>query len=157
VFSSPLSVFFFWVIPSKNYVDVCIFSSGGSAVGIVNRLRVGGSGARNPTGGRRAMQKSQTTTFCTVAPTVWNLLHVTHLALRILRWCLEFCKIFYPWTRSFSLQNLQTGSGAHQASYSMGTGFFFLGVKLITHLHLVPRLRMSGAITRLAPILSRHT
>ena len=50
------------------------------------------------------------------------------------------------------LQNVHTGSGAHPASYSMITGALFGGgwncrsLKLTTHLHLVPRLRMSGAI-----------
>jgi hypothetical protein len=40
--------------------------------------------------------------------------------------------------------SLQTGSGAHPASYPMGTGGRFprRGVKLTTHLHLVPRSRM---------------
>jgi hypothetical protein len=44
---------------------------------------------------------------------------------------------------------VQTSSGAHPASYPMGTGGPFLGVKrgpgvtLTTHLHLVPRSRMS--------------
>jgi hypothetical protein len=36
------------------------------------------------------------------------------------------------------LHTVQTGSGAHQASYTMGTG----GDKLTIHLHLVPILRM---------------
>ena len=49
------------------------------------------------------------------------------------------------------LQNVQTASGAHPALYSMGSGvlsrgYSGRGVKLTTHLHLVPRLRMSGAI-----------
>jgi hypothetical protein len=48
-------------------------------------------------------------------------------------------------------QNIQTGSGAHPASCSMGTGFFpggeaAVGVMLTSHLQLVPRLRMNGAI-----------
>jgi hypothetical protein len=44
---------------------------------------------------------------------------------------------------------VQTGSGAHPASYPIGTGVLFPGVKrgrgvtLTTHPHLVPRLRMS--------------
>jgi hypothetical protein len=46
---------------------------------------------------------------------------------------------------------VQTGSGAHPASYPTGTGGSFpgvkrRGVKLTTHLHLVPRLRMRGDI-----------
>jgi hypothetical protein len=52
----------------------------------------------------------------------------------------------------FLLQNAQTGFGAHTASYFMGTGDFCRGlsgrgVKLTTRLHLVSRLRMSGAIS----------
>jgi hypothetical protein len=44
---------------------------------------------------------------------------------------------------------LQTSSEAHPASYPMGTGGPFLrvkrsrGVKLTTHLHLVPKSRMN--------------
>jgi len=56
--------------------------------------------------------------------------------------------------KTFSLlQDMQTGSGAHPASYSMGTkkvlshGPCNRGVKLTTHLHLVPRLRIGGAIS----------
>jgi hypothetical protein len=47
---------------------------------------------------------------------------------------------------------IQAGSGAHPASYPMGTMGSFPGgkapgiVKLTTHLHLVPRLIMRGAI-----------
>jgi hypothetical protein len=45
------------------------------------------------------------------------------------------------------LQNIQTGSEAHLASYSMGSG---RGIKRpereVDHLPLTPRLRMSGAI-----------
>ena len=54
--------------------------------------------------------------------------------------------------RYFSLlQNLRTGSGAHLTSYSVGTevlsrGYWGWGVVWTTHFHLVPRLRMSGAI-----------
>jgi hypothetical protein len=46
--------------------------------------------------------------------------------------------------RDFSLfHNAQTGSGAHPASYVMDTGGKGgRDVKLTTHLHLVPRLRM---------------
>jgi hypothetical protein len=51
----------------------------------------------------------------------------------------------------FLLHRVQTGSGAHPASYSVGTRDSFpggkngRGVKLTTHL-LVPRSRMNGAI-----------
>jgi hypothetical protein len=49
--------------------------------------------------------------------------------------------------RFFSFLKRQTGSGAHIASYPMGTGAFpreqsGRGVKLTTHLHLMSRLRM---------------
>jgi hypothetical protein len=40
---------------------------------------------------------------------------------------------------------VQTGSGAHTASYSMGTGGD-RDVKLTTHFHLMPRSRMRGTI-----------
>jgi len=51
-------------------------------------------------------------------------------------------------------KTVQTGSGAHPASYSMGTrvlsrGSGSQGIMLTIHLHLVPRLRMGGAITLL--------
>ena len=55
-------------------------------------------------------------------------------------------------TRDFSLlQNAQKGPGAHPAFYSIGTGvlsrgYSDWGVASTTHLHLVPRFRMSGAI-----------
>jgi len=49
------------------------------------------------------------------------------------------------------LQNVETGSGAHPAFHSVGTGAVFhrlsgQGVKLTTHHHLALRLIMSGAI-----------
>ena len=49
------------------------------------------------------------------------------------------------------LQNFQKVSGAHPASYSVNSGGSFArskaaGVKLTIRLHLVPRLRMSGAM-----------
>jgi hypothetical protein len=53
---------------------------------------------------------------------------------------------------------VQTGSGAHPASYPMGTGGSFPGVKrgrgvtLTTHPHLVPRLRMSRSYTSSPPV-----
>jgi hypothetical protein len=52
----------------------------------------------------------------------------------------------------FSLRRVQTQSGAHPASYTVGTGGSFSGskaarsVELTTHLHLVQRLRIGGAI-----------
>jgi hypothetical protein len=52
------------------------------------------------------------------------------------------------------LQNVHTGSGAHPASCSVGTGVLSRGysghdVNLIAILHSVPRLRMLGAISLL--------
>jgi hypothetical protein len=51
------------------------------------------------------------------------------------------------------LQNVQTSCGAHPVSYSMGTGVLSRGkvarMCRTTGLHLVPRLRMSGAIPQL--------
>jgi hypothetical protein len=53
---------------------------------------------------------------------------------------------------------VQTGSGAHPASYPMGTGVYSLGVKrgrgvmLTTHPHLVPRLSMSRSYTSSPPL-----
>jgi hypothetical protein len=58
----------------------------------------------------------------------------------------------------FLLQNVQTGSGAHPASYALMAGDFCprgkgTGTcKLTTYLHIVPRLRMSGA----TPLLLLH-
>jgi hypothetical protein len=55
---------------------------------------------------------------------------------------------------------VQIGSGAHPASYSMGTGVLSLGVKrgrgvtLTTHPHLVPRLRMIRSYTSFPPCAS---
>jgi hypothetical protein len=57
---------------------------------------------------------------------------------------------------SFSLC-VQTGSGAHPASCTMGTGVLSPGVKrrrgvmLATHPHLVPRSRMSRSNTSSPP------
>jgi hypothetical protein len=47
------------------------------------------------------LQVTRATKFCTVVPntcgsSAWNLLHVTLLAPRILRWFLVFWKIFAP-------------------------------------------------------------
>ena len=54
-------------------------------------------------------------------------------------WFLMVARDFCP------VQNVQTSSGTHPASYSMCTRVPSVGVKLITHLHPVPRLRISGA------------
>ena len=69
-------------------------------------------------------------------------------------------RLRYGWTRVripkgtrnlFLSHNVYTGSWVHSASYSVGTGVLYRGysnqrVKLITHLHLLRSLRMSGAI-----------
>jgi len=48
------------------------------------------------------------------------------------------------------LQNVQIGSKAHTASYSVGTGVLFRGEKRpTTHLRLEPRLRTCEAVTLL--------
>ena len=56
-------------------------------------------------------------------------------------------------------KSVQTGSGAHLAFYPMGIAFRprgqnDQGVKLTTQFHLVPRLRMNGAIPLLSRMLS---
>ena len=58
----------------------------------------------------------------------------------------------------YLLQNVLTVSGAHPASYSVGTRVVsqqYIGwdVKLATSLHLVSRLRMSGAAPPPPPIM----
>jgi len=59
-----------------------------------------------------------------------------------------FCLLAGGNDGSFPLRpHIQTGSGTHPASYAMGTGIFPRGesircLKLTTHFHLVPRLRM---------------
>jgi hypothetical protein len=56
------------------------------------------------------------------------------------------------------MTSVQNGSGAHDASYPMGTGGLSLGVKQPrceadhSHLHLVQSLRMCGAI----PLLPQY-
>jgi hypothetical protein len=52
---------------------------------------------------------------------------------------------------------MKTNSGAHTTSYSMGVSVLSReqsgrGLKLTTHLHTVPRLRMSGDI----PLVPLH-
>jgi hypothetical protein len=57
-----------------------------------------------------------------------------------------FCICWRPGVQDLSLlHSVQTDSGAHPTSYSMGTGGSFPGgkvVKLITHLHLLLRSRI---------------
>jgi hypothetical protein len=55
------------------------------------------------------------------------------------------------WARNFSLHHhVQTGSGAHPASYRMDTRGSFPGGKATSYLHLVPRSRMRGSIPPLS-------
>jgi hypothetical protein len=69
----------------------------------------------------------------------------------------QFSVRFLARVRNLSLlKNVQTGSGAHPACQSRGAGVpsrrqSGRGVKLTTHLHLEPKLRMSGA-TPLVPL-----
>jgi hypothetical protein len=58
---------------------------------------------------------------------LWSPSHVG----TVTRLCAQWCGVwFLAGTRIFStFQNVQTGSGAHPASYSMGTWGFFLGDK----------------------------
>jgi len=56
----------------------------------------------------------------------------------------------------FLLCSIHTGSVAHPAPYSIGNRALFPGgkadgVKLITHLHLMPWLRMNGATAPCPP------
>jgi hypothetical protein len=60
---------------------------------------------------------------------------------------------------NFSLHHrVQNGSGAHPASYPMGTRGSFPGskaaglVKLTTHLHLVPKSKNEGSYTSPPPV-----
>jgi hypothetical protein len=68
-----------------------------------------------------------------------------------------------PQERDFSLlQNVQTGSGTHSASYSMGIessfpgGMVAGGIKKTIHPYLVPGLSRSGAILPLPHTFSWH-
>jgi hypothetical protein len=68
-----------------------------------------------------------------------------------LRGGLSGVRILADSTNFSVVQNLQTGSGALPAFYAVGTGVLSRWrsgwtVKLTAHRHLVPRLRMSGAV-----------
>jgi hypothetical protein len=79
---------------------------------------------------------------------------------RILQSWIRIMSRLRPWRQGFdsrqgqcyfSLPHVKTGSGAHPPSYPTGTGNSFpevqrSGMKLTTYIHLVPRLRMRGAI-----------
>ena len=62
----------------------------------------------------------------------------------------------------FLLQSIQTSSGTHPASYLMGNEDSFPGImvprsiKMAIHLHLMPGLRMSGAILPFLHTFSWH-
>jgi hypothetical protein len=59
----------------------------------------------------------------------------------------------------FFFQSAQTLPGAQEASCSKGSGHYFhwvkevRAVKLITHLHLILRLRMSGAMSQFSHVI----
>jgi hypothetical protein len=54
---------------------------------------------------------------------------------------------------NFSLHHrVQNDSGTHLACYPMGTRGSFLGVKLTTHLHLVPRSKSEWSYTSVPPL-----
>jgi hypothetical protein len=60
---------------------------------------------------------------------------------------------FQAGTGNFSLHHrVQNGSGTHPASYPMGARGSFPGVKLTTHLHLVPRSKNEWSYTSTPPI-----
>jgi len=59
-------------------------------------------------------------------------------------------------SRSFLQETVQSGAGAHSYFYSVDTGFISRelngwGVELTSHLELVPRLNVNGAIRLLPP------
>jgi hypothetical protein len=71
--------------------------------------------------------------------------------------CIKSANINIPPGKDFSpLQVIQIGSGAHPASYPMGNGGFSTGgligrgVKLTSHIQLVPRSRLRGSIHALS-------
>jgi hypothetical protein len=75
-----------------------------------------------------------------------------HTGAGIAQWCSARLRAGWSGIRvpagggNFSLHRVQTSSGAHPASYPMGTRGSFPGMKLTTHIHLVPRSRLRGAI-----------
>ena len=57
-------------------------------------------------------------------------------------------------TDFFTITDVKTGCGLHPASCSVGTAILSRGkngrgVQLITHVHLVPKFRMTGALLQL--------
>jgi len=65
------------------------------------------------------------------------------------------------WADHFSFQSVHTGSEGHITSHTKGNGVLSggqsgWGMKLTTHLHLVPMLRMHGAIPLLPHTSSRR-
>jgi hypothetical protein len=90
--------------------------------------------------------------------TAWSLSSSVNIVtgLRIERW--EFNSRL--WQGFFSLRHrIWTGSGAYPAFFPMGYEGSFpeggsdLDVKMTTHLHLVTRLRMNGAIYPSTPAI----
>jgi len=56
---------------------------------------------------------------------------------------------FLAQARIFLCHHIQTDSVAHPTSYAVGLSGW--GMKLMTHLCVVPKLRMSGATSPLSP------
>ena len=77
------------------------------------------------------------------------------------RWPINCGSVPGTCKRFISSQSIQTGSGTNRAFYSVGTTTLFFGkssqgVELTTHLLLVMRLRMRGAIPPIPHMPSRH-
>ena len=75
------------------------------------------------------------------------------------RYGLDGPRIESPWGARFSVP-VQTGPGAHPASFTMGTGSFLgvksgQGVTLTTHPHLALRLRKEQSYTSTPPLALR--
>jgi hypothetical protein len=84
-------------------------------------------------------------------------------------WCSDKATLWILWgfesrqgQKIFCSPNIQSGPGAHQAFCSIGTTKFFAWggkasiLRLIAHLHLVPRLGMRGAVPPLPCVSSWH-
>jgi hypothetical protein len=83
---------------------------------------------------------------------LWNFLHSPQVKFRIFPgyWQDGWGSIPGRSRDFFSLPHrVQTGSGAHPFSYPMYTAWEGLWISLHTYLHIVPRLRIRGAIRQL--------
>jgi hypothetical protein len=83
---------------------------------------------------------------------VWNRDNITSITT-ILQAGLSLVRFLVEAKNLTLLQNFLTDSGAHPASFSMGTGKPFpgWGFRLTTCFYPVPRLRMSRAVPPLLP------